>query len=63
MIDKKILFVAFLILLLVGCSQNKEEYLIEGTIISINKKGGYIEVEGPMTIIKSATHKNQLVMK
>jgi ribosomal protein L24 len=50
---RNLLFAFFLLLSLVGCSQNQRVYLIEGSIIEINEGTGEMVIEGPLTIKKS----------
>ncbi|RCW76818.1 hypothetical protein [Saliterribacillus persicus] len=57
MLKSKALFIVALMPVLISCSQTDEEYLIEGIIIEINENSGNVEVEGSMTLIKSATSK------
>jgi hypothetical protein len=50
---RNLLIAFFLLLSLVGCSQNHREYLIEGYIIEINEGTGEMVIEGPLTVKKS----------
>ncbi|WP_277678059.1 hypothetical protein [Gracilibacillus dipsosauri] len=51
--NKVIFLFALLTFLLIGCSQNKEEMVINGTITLIDENSGDMEVYGEM-IIKEA---------